>query len=352
MGRSIRLFLVDGSPTGIISGEIINWTGHVLFARRSMLPELLRRPEIDSRTGVYIIFGPDYDDGAISRVYIGETDNLRKRLYDHSRDKTKEFWESVCAITSKDQNLTKAHVKYLEHKMVQLIKQEGRAIVENGNSPAAVSLPEADISDMEYFLSQLQLLLPVLGLDFVRTTPRPMRAAPESSLSDFRDITSAGIENDNTLGGTRRPSVLARPTDQGAQSPVFNIRDGKHGLSAWAIEIEGQMVILRDSQARAEVQPSLSNSVNSYRELLKRNGKLVEASPGVLVFVEDVPFSSPSAAAQAVFGTSRNGRYDWLVDGSNVTYGEWQERQLASDEEDVAVPGADVSEVLTSKAIQ
>lgn len=34
-GRSIRLFRVDGSPNGLLTAEIINWTGQVLTGPRS-----------------------------------------------------------------------------------------------------------------------------------------------------------------------------------------------------------------------------------------------------------------------------------------------------------------------------
>lgn len=36
-GRSIRLFLVDGTPNGLLTAEIMNWTGHVLTSPCSKL---------------------------------------------------------------------------------------------------------------------------------------------------------------------------------------------------------------------------------------------------------------------------------------------------------------------------
>ena len=58
LGRSVRLFLVDGKSTGLITAEIMNWTGHVLTGPRVELPKFLTRPEV-SRTGVYLLFGQD-----------------------------------------------------------------------------------------------------------------------------------------------------------------------------------------------------------------------------------------------------------------------------------------------------
>ena len=50
-GRSVRLYLVDGTATGILTAEIINWTGHVLVAPRTRLEAVLDRAEL-RRTGV------------------------------------------------------------------------------------------------------------------------------------------------------------------------------------------------------------------------------------------------------------------------------------------------------------
>jgi hypothetical protein len=111
-GKTIRLFLVDGSPSGVLTAEIMNWTGHVLSAQRASLVEILRRPEAN-RTGIYFLVGSDPDRLGQSIVYIGESDNVGDRLTQHNRDEGKNFWESTCIVTNKDANLTKAHVRYL-----------------------------------------------------------------------------------------------------------------------------------------------------------------------------------------------------------------------------------------------
>jgi hypothetical protein len=66
-GRSIQLFLVDGSPVGLIIASIHGWTGTVVVSTQSTFGRLLARPEVD-RTGVYILYGPDPDDGLQMRA--------------------------------------------------------------------------------------------------------------------------------------------------------------------------------------------------------------------------------------------------------------------------------------------
>src|SRR5690625_7360910 len=94
-GRSIRLFLVDGTPNGLLTAEIMNWTGHVLTGPRSKLSELVQRPEA-GRTGIYFLVGPDPDNSFKQLVYIGESDDVCTRLKQHNRPEEqggKDFWE-------------------------------------------------------------------------------------------------------------------------------------------------------------------------------------------------------------------------------------------------------------------
>lgn len=316
VGRSIRLFLVDGSPNGIITAEIMNWTGHVLYAPRSKLPELLGRFEA-ARTGVYLLVGGTMNDDNVASVYVGEGDNVGVRIAAHSKDSAKDFWERACLVTSKDLNLTKAHVRYLESRLIRTIADEGRVYLTNGTSPEALDLPEGDVSDMEYFLSQLQVLLPVLGLDFVRPSPRPS-SGHEADTGEPATYGSSGFE--------RASSTQERPTRHGASSPTFALNTN---VPARAIEVDGQMMVLAGSKARAFDQPSLASNIRSHRKRLIETSRLVPNGDGdLLTFVQDEAFSSPSAAAQAVMGTSRNGRTDWVVEGGSQTYANWQQGEI------------------------
>ncbi len=222
-GRSLRLFLVDGTPNGLLTAEIMNWTGHVLTGPRSKLAELVQRPEC-ARTGVYFLVGPDPDNSLRSKVYIGESDDVAKRLKTHNRPEDaggKDFWERVCLVTSKDQNLTKAHVKYLESLLIGIAGNLGRCELVNGTAHEYISLPESDRADMAFFLEQIRTVLPVLGFDFLRELSRPTTTA---------------------LTATNPVSV----------SPIFTMAAQKYGASATAQEVDGEFVVLKGSTARGE----------------------------------------------------------------------------------------------------
>lgn len=300
-GRSLRLFLVDGTPNGLLTAEIMNWTGHVLTGPRSKLAELVQRPEC-ARTGVYFLVGPDPDNSLRSRVYIGESDDVAKRLKSHNRPEEaggKDFWERVCLVTSKDQNLTKAHVKYLESLLIGIAGNLGRCELVNGTAHEYVSLPESDRADMAFFLEQIRTVLPVLGFDFLRELTKP--SAPATA------------------------SVVALVT----RSPRFTLEIPRYRLSAQGQEIDGEFFVLKGSEARAEWVGTERGYQGLFKQLVDE-GVLVADGGEHLTFSDDCAFSSPSAAAAVVCGRSANGRTAWVVEGSGETYAAWQDRQLSA----------------------
>jgi len=317
-GKTIRLFLVDGTPQSILTAEIINWTGHVISAPRTKLTELIQRPEMP-RTGIYFLTGPAPDSAGKTMVYIGESDNVGKRLVQHNKDDTKDFWEKACVITSKDQNLTKAHARYLESRLISIAKNAGHAKLFNGTAPDYGFLPEADIADMEYFISQVRLVMPVLGLDFLRERPQIRK-------EEAAEVIEAETLSDNKIISRASPTPRVRVD----KSPVFEIDSTKLGIRAQAQEAEGDFIVFSGSQSQIGWIGERSHSYEQLHKNLVEEGKITpdpdSAERGV--FQEDVAFSSPSAASAVVFGRSSNGRREWKVKGTSKTYEDWQNEQL------------------------
>jgi hypothetical protein len=297
-GRSIRLFLVDGTPTGLLTAEIPNWTGHILVAPRIRIQEALMRPEA-LKTGVYLLVG---EEAGRSIVYVGEGDCIADRIKKHAKDVDKEFWERVCLVTSKDVNLTKAHVRYLESRLVHIIRENGRAQLINGNEPPAGSLPEADLSDMEFFLLQLQILLPTVGMDFLRA--KSTVSAP--------------------MVGTANLDVIPMP----AQRVLLTMVHKSSGVDGRAIDDDGEIVVLKGSTGTGSVF-----KVNQYaplRQQLLNEGKLEILPDGGIRFLDDVPFRSPSAAAAVLNNRNSSGPREWKVEATGQTLGEWRDTLLES----------------------
>ena len=119
---SIRIFLADGTPDGLRLVEKSNWTGRALMTSRTQYPKVRGREEFE-RPGVYLLRGPAEGQGFDSRIYIGEADVARTRIDSHVRGK--DFWTRLILFTSKDENLNKAHIRYLEGMLIQLSQATG-----------------------------------------------------------------------------------------------------------------------------------------------------------------------------------------------------------------------------------
>src|SRR5574337_936044 len=111
-GKSIRIYLKDGSVTGIKFGEVVNQTIQSISCPRFRIAELKGNDEVN-RPGVYFLFGLDENSNE-PKAYIGEAENVYDRIQDHIAKK--EFWNEAIFFVSKDSNLTKSHVKYLESR--------------------------------------------------------------------------------------------------------------------------------------------------------------------------------------------------------------------------------------------
>lgn len=301
-GKSIRLFLVDGSPGGLLTAEIMNWTGHVLAAPRSDLAVLVSREEV-KRTGIYILVGDDPENPGSQLAYIGESDDVADRIKQHAKpeqgSRGKDFWDRVIVLTSKDANVTKTHARYLESRLIQLARLASRVRLENNTNPPTVNIPEAEASDMEQFIVQTQIVLPILGVNIFRSA-----------------ATSGAIQQE--FG----PSAEGPRSD----SPLFELRLNRENIAATAREVDGEFTVLTGSDVRDRwVGNDHHDGYNTIRKQLLHDGTIAPSgSDSHLRFTRDAVFSSPSAAAAVVVGRGANGRTDWRVRGSGVTYGGWQ----------------------------
>lgn len=262
-GFSVRIFLPTGEPEGLRIVEKSNWTGQGLVFPRARFADVRGRPEL-GRTGVYILWGPG-ETGQLPRAYVGEGDSVLPRLYQHI--KQKDFWTHAAVFISKDQNLNKAHVQYLEARLLALAAEAKRAELDNGNVPQAPSLSEADAADAEGFLKDLLLCLPVVGVTFFEKA----KAARAASRELF--LRAKGIE--------------ARGVD----------------------DAEG-FVVRAESQVVKEEVPSIHAYLSELRKSLQAQGVFKDAGTAYQ-FTQDYTFNSPSTAAGVILGRSANGRVEW-----------------------------------------
>lgn len=166
-GYTIRIFVADGDPEGVRIIDQMNWTGKGIVFPRSLWASVRERAEFGG-AGVYVLVGYSEGDEDLPRIYVGEGDGLRERIDQHA-DK-KAFWTWAVAFTGA---LNKAHVQWLEHRLLTLAKHAGQSVLENGNTPQAPYLSEHELADVAGFLEQVLRILPLVRLRAFEK-PRPV----------------------------------------------------------------------------------------------------------------------------------------------------------------------------------
>jgi hypothetical protein len=258
---TIKLFLVHGSPNGLRTAELSNWSGKAIAAPRNELSSLLKREELSS-PGIYFLTGVDSDSGD-KAIYIGEAENVAKRLKNHS---VKDFWNSATVFVSKDENLTKSHIRYIEGKLINIATDSTSSLVINSTSSGA-KLPESDACEMDIFLQKILQLLPVLGI------------------TDFNKSVEAPAKEQDIL--------------------ICKIK----GLTAKGKRTSGGFTVYAGSQAVLDHRPSAVHA-KKRREALIDKG-LLKPEKDYLLFTKDIEFGSPSRAATIVRGGASNGLTAW-----------------------------------------
>ena len=299
-GRSLELYFIDGRPDGMLTAEVFNWTGHVLMTPRIQIGDALRRKEA-RYTGVYLLTGEKKGE---PWAYIGEGQDIGDRIRSH--DANKDWWDTAVLITTASNVLHKAHVQYLEARLVEEAHRAGQVKLDNAANPAIPGLTEAARVNMEVFLDYVLMILPAIRVDCFVQKARS---------------TSAAVGEETDVDGTRR----------------FVLRTAKHGIEANARVESGEFIVARGSFARRDFSSKSRSPYGKLHAELKSRGVLgeidaagsIDVADGLLEFKQDYAFKSPSAAAAIVNGRTSNGTIEWKTLDDGKTYKQWEAERLA-----------------------
>jgi hypothetical protein len=262
-GKTIQVFLTDGTPRGIKLAEITSNIEQAVFIPRNKMNEAANRPEV-IRPGVYFLFG-DSEGTSKPVVYIGQSRNCLERIRTH--DQKKDFWNYAVLIMSKTESFTQTHIEYLEQLAISKAYDANRYSLENGVNPKKFKVPETLEADLLDNFDTIKILL-------------------------------------STLGFTLFESIKK----QTAKTEHFFCK-GKKALAEGEYQDDG-FVVYKGSRANIKLTPTASSTVFNLRESLI-DTNVIKLEGEVYVFQDDHLFSSPSAAASQVLGRNANGWIEW-----------------------------------------
>ena len=280
-GKTIKIFLIDGEPNGRMTSELSNWSGKAYKIPRIKVKDCIDRNDLVS-TVVYLLLGKDEEGKEL--VYIGEAESILKRLNQHLNQK--DFWNEAIVFISKDENLNKAHVKYLENRLHNIAHSAKRYKVENSIIPTQSSISESDRAEMEEFVENIKMLVNTLG---------------HKVFDEKRDFKPK-----------QKVEIFAIKAARGADGQGEPTSDG--------------FVVLKGSKAASTIVNSMTPSFVKLRQKLIDEGVLVNKIE-YFEFSDDYIFSSPSTAAVMVMGRNANGLSEWkLKDGKTLKEFETNEK--------------------------
>ena len=266
-GKSIELFLVNGTAESLVTAELSNWNGKSIKIPRTEI-QGCNREDIKG-AGVYFLFCQE-DDGEDS-VYIGEAENVLERMAQHLRDyhagKEKYYWNTAVIFVGRD--LNKALIRYLENRLVEIARESNRYTVLTKNTYKNTVMKESQIAVMEEFIDNVKILISTLGY-----------------------------------------KVLV-PAPQATNDTVYLYCKGS-GAVAKGFVSSGGFTVLKDSIISDHIVPSLETRGKTYyilRNKLELDGTIVDRK-----FVKNYEFSAPSAASAVVLGHTSNGNVDWKTE--------------------------------------
>jgi len=274
--KKIELFLMDGVANGRWACELSNWSGKAYKIPRTLVAESKDRSDLGS-TGVYFLMGKSDSSGEMPRIYIGEAENLLERLKQHLGGK--DFWNEVIVFFSKDENLNKAKIKYLENRLYDIAISADRYEVVNKTTPTQSRVSEADKAELEEFLFNARMITNILG----------------------HKVFDQLIQDES--GKEQKEKVFIKAA-RGADASGQLVSDG--------------FVVFAGSHAAKEIAPAFKkHNYLKLRTQLVGEGKLTDQGD-YLLLEKDYVFSTSSAAAAIVMGRSANGLTEWKSAGGKV----------------------------------
>ena len=264
-GKTIKIFLIDGDPNGRMSCELSNWSGKAYKIPRIKVKDCTDRSDLTS-TGVYLLFGKDDDDKDL--VYIGEAESILKRL--NQQLTSKEFWYETIVFISKDENLNKAHIKYLENRLHVIAGFASRYRIDNSTIPTQSQISESDRAEMEEFIENIKMLVSTLG---------------------------------HKVFDEKREQKLKQ------KQTIFYIKAARGADGQGEPTSEG-FVVFKGSKAATTIVVSMTPNFVALRQKLIGEGVIMQTGE-FLEFTEDYVFRSPSTAAVMVMGRNANGLTEW-----------------------------------------
>lgn len=273
-GKLLKMFFTNDDIDGLSVFEFSNYTIQGTMFPRASLSEFKVRKE-SQKPGVYLLFNDEYltDEGLL---YIGEGDPVFPRLQSHSANK--DFWTYAIVFTSKDENLTKTQIQYIESRLIKLALNSRRINLDNAREEDIPSISESGMCEVELFLDIILDMLHALRFYF------------------FEPISTSVTVEDNDI--------------------IYEFKVKK--ADAKMIIKNGKYILLKGSTVQSAVSSRAKQNIKKLREKLINDGLIVPHTEELYIAANNIEFNSASYAADVVAGYNVNGLDVWKYNNRSL----------------------------------
>ena len=220
----------------------------------------------DSSTNYAIYFLFDSSDIDHKKVYIGQSINGIKRIFDHIS--TKDFWSSCILFVTDNNSFDKLTIDYMEYEFIKRFRQSDFALMNKDPRTNEPNISMFDKPNILAYSEQIEFLLRAEGISV-----DPVPATPQDETYYY-------------------------PKNRNYKSSIF-VKDG-------------QFILTKGSELRRPVRSSeqwkTGNFFTRYNQVIDdyvEDGKVTEEN-GILRAQFNMSFTSPSRVAIFVSGPSTN----------------------------------------------
>ncbi len=269
MGKTITTYLIDGDPKGSQYVFISNKICQMFVIPRSNLSILNERTDLQT-PAFYILLGED--ENVKPKAYIGETENFKERVKYH--DSKKSFWQKALVFISKDAAMTKADVKYLEYRAIEMA-QTGKqySLEDNKQIPNSPNLPEYQKDNMDDFFKDICFLASFIGCNIFETTEI------KHQQHHFFYLKGRGCDATG-LYGANGFTILENSIISPNVTPSFSWKEKRKQLiSEYATEQNGKFVLNAEKQFPSPSTAAtfcLGRSSNGWTEWKDKEGRTLD----------------------------------------------------------------------------
>ncbi|MBQ2763619.1 MAG: GIY-YIG nuclease family protein [Firmicutes bacterium] len=258
-GKTVNLFLKDGVLDGSVKATLNNWNGVIYSISRKNIEKGVFAANLENKCGIYFLFG--HDDGDLKEsVYIGQAQDILKRIGQHIIDPQKKYWMNVVCFTTTDDSFGSTEICYLESRFIVLARECLNYKVQNEASPNIGNISEEKRLSLDEQIDFALMVLRLLG---------------HASFDKAKEECAGDLE------------MLYQNS------------------KAFARYDDGNFILCKGSQISPKLKKSCPKSILSlraqYADIIDEN----------FVLIKDIFFSSSSAAASFVAGVSCSGPKCW-----------------------------------------